>query len=145
MLYLSMVRPVMEYGVAVWGCASPQSMLLLERVQRSALLSMSGADPSTSTSALQVYCGVPPLSDRLEYLQMGVLHRVRRLSRSHPIHCLYVDRRSRPSRTRAPSNSFLTRVCALEARLLRFCDVSYGDDSLAEPLDPVPANLLYLT
>ena len=133
-LYLTMVLPVMEYGVAVWGCASTQSLLRLQRVQRSALLSMSGALPSTSTSSLEVYCGVQPLLDRLEFLQMSSLHRIRRLNGSHPMHCRYraYTCRSRPSH--ALSRSFLSRTLALERRLARFCDVSYGDDSLVEPL-----------
>ena len=62
-IYESAILPVVNYGAIVWGsalkfkCHQEQ----LERVQRQAMLSISGVLRTTSTSALQVITSLPPI------------------------------------------------------------------------------------
>ena len=138
LLYVLLVRPVMEFACCVWDCAPRSAKMLLDKVQRAALLSMTGAPRTTSEEALQAYCFLPSLQDRRDLIQIRSAQRIARLSSSHPIYTVLTDRAHLPSLTHAPSNSFFSRVTALSKRLFRdrFCVLA--DPSFAESL-PLPA------
>ena len=63
-LYLSFVRPILEYGSVVWdGCTSNDSDML-ENVNLAAARVITGATAGTSHTLLYQESGLPKLSDR---------------------------------------------------------------------------------
>ena len=79
-LYVIMVRPVLEFACCVWDCADRSAKAHLDKVQRAALLAMTGADRTTSVEALQAYCFLPSLQDRRDLVQLKCAQRVVRLT-----------------------------------------------------------------
>ena len=86
LLYKVMVRSIMDYGSALWGCKPPdKSIEPLERVQRRALIAASGAYCTTSLTALQVDCGMLPLDLRFTENALKWRGKILRLHQSHPL------------------------------------------------------------
>ena len=66
-LYASMIRPIMCYGSLVWSSRLTQAATAeLYKVQRLALMMITGASKSTPTATLEVICHIMPL-DLLHY------------------------------------------------------------------------------
>ena len=119
-----MVRPTMEFASPVWDAAARSIKEPLDRIQRAALLKMTGANPSSSTAALESYCDIPGLQDRRDFLTCCAFFRIRCLGRGHPI-SLFLKvwlEPDFPAPTHALTNSFFRRALALTARLQRFYD-----------------------
>jgi len=134
-LYTTFVRPHLESACMIWDGAGESHKHRLDRIQRAALLAMSGAAFSSSTSSLEVYCNVPSLQDRRDLLVASALHRISRLNEEHPIFRLF--RMWRPCNS--SRRSFFARATALLARLTRFSDFSDGGLEWGEPF-PDPDN-----
>ena len=130
-LYTALVRPILEYACEVWDTASSRIKSQLDGVQRAALLSATGAQPTTSTAALQAYCGEPSLQDRRDYLTASRLQRVIRLRKEHPIFACYKTwcDDGRPH----SALSVFPRAYAMKNVLCRFANCSLGSDEFAEP------------
>ena len=109
-LYVIMVRPVLEFACCVWDCADRSAKAHLDKVQRAALLAMTGTERTTSVEALQAYCFVPSLQDRRDLVQLKCAQRVVRLNESHPLHSLLTQRDDLSPRTHAPT--LFTRISA---------------------------------
>lgn len=62
-LYKAVIRPIIEYACLIWNPALKLGVTqkLLSKLQRAALLSITGAYPSTPTRALEVLLNIPPL------------------------------------------------------------------------------------
>src|SRR5262249_51788045 len=62
-IYTCMVRPYVFYGATAWWprIMTKTSVKQLSKLQRTALLSMTGAMDSTPTAAMEVLLGIPPL------------------------------------------------------------------------------------
>lgn len=69
-LYRCVFLPKVSYGVRFWAHATTSSVTIrrLGTLQRRALLGITGAYKTTSTEALQVVAGVPPLDLELRWL-----------------------------------------------------------------------------
>jgi hypothetical protein len=86
-LYVTFVRPVLEYASQVWDVVGISSKRRLDSVQRGALQAAAGVPFPSSLDALQVYCNVHPLQHRRDLLVVSSFQRIIRLSSHHPIHC----------------------------------------------------------
>jgi len=84
-LYVSCVRPILEYASSVWNSAAPTYTGSLDKVQRVALRVISGADRTTSLETLQAYCSVLSLQARRDIALGNDYHRAARLSTQHPL------------------------------------------------------------
>jgi len=65
-LYLSFVRPTLEYGSACWKSAAEFKLKKLERIQNSALRLITGGAISTPINVLEADTNIPPLELRWE-------------------------------------------------------------------------------
>ena len=63
-IYLSFIRPVLEYGDVVWDNCSQQNSDLLESVQIEAARIITGLRRNSSKSNLYTELGIEPLSER---------------------------------------------------------------------------------
>ena len=111
-LYATVVRPVMEFAVPLWGGAGETVLRSLDRVQLRALAGAAGVSRSAGADALEVYCGVPPLSLRRVQSQVAFVERIRRLPRGSPVVAL-LDQAS----LRRESGSSRRVFCPLAAAL----------------------------
>ena len=109
------------------------------RVQRAALVAMTGASYTTSIESLQAYCFLPSLQDRRDLLHLHRFQRIRRLDPSHPVKSVLRDRSHLPQPTHARSNSFLARSHALSRALFRDRFQILEGDQWAEPLGAPPS------
>ncbi|KAI3378370.1 hypothetical protein SNEBB_006622, partial [Seison nebaliae] len=78
-IYTSVIRPIVEYGCLIW---SPSLTLKtvqkkLNMLQRSALVSITAAYPSTPTSALEALLNIPPLPTYLTGVAIKAAHRMK--------------------------------------------------------------------
>ncbi|GBM76560.1 Putative protein in type-1 retrotransposable element R1DM [Araneus ventricosus] len=82
LLYKTVIERVFAHGCSAW-CSDPTVKMArkLDSVQRPFLLAISGAYRTTSTAALQVLLGIPPLSLKLK--QEAILTKIFRLR--HPV------------------------------------------------------------
>jgi ribonuclease HI len=131
-LYVTFVRPVLEYASQVWDVAGSSSKRRLDSVQRGALRAAAGVPFSSSLDALQVYCNVLPLQLRRDLLVVSSFQRIIRLSSHHPIHRAFLDWRAAGCPTLR--HSVFTRASAVLSRLTRFDLIHDGGFSSAEPL-----------
>ena len=69
-LYMTMVRPILEYGCTVWQTVSHPEMRKLEAVQRKALALCLSLPATSALDALEVAAGVPPLD--LRYCEIAI-------------------------------------------------------------------------
>ena len=84
-LYLSLVRPHLEYGSQLWSGAPRRHISRLIAIQRAALVAASGAWSTSAGDALEVDLNVPPLGLRWTKLLLRFEARVFRLPISHPL------------------------------------------------------------
>ena len=63
-LYKSLVRPHLEYAIAAWASISDKDVVKLERVQVDCLRRIIGAKAHSSSSAVEVVCGIVPFRFR---------------------------------------------------------------------------------
>ncbi|MCP3668559.1 MAG: hypothetical protein GY696_39775 [Gammaproteobacteria bacterium] len=77
-LYVGIVRPILMYGALIWwrGAKVVQNQRILERVQRVAMLCISGAMSTTPTAALELLLDLPPLQVLAEQLAMKAAWRI---------------------------------------------------------------------
>ncbi|GBM92131.1 Putative protein in type-1 retrotransposable element R1DM [Araneus ventricosus] len=92
LLYKTVIERVFAHGSSIW-CINPTAKIsrILDSIQRSFLLSISGAYRTTSTAALQVLLGLPPLALKLQ--QEAVITNLIRLhgGLSPPSEAIYTD------------------------------------------------------
>ena len=67
-LFVTLVRPHLEYGAAIWGGMGDNGMKMLERVQYQCLRKIVGAMKNVSADAVQVITNIPPLRNRVKEL-----------------------------------------------------------------------------
>ena len=84
-LYLSLVRPHLEYGSQLWSGAPRRHISRLIAIQRAALVAASGAWSTSAGDALEVDLNVPPLGLRWTKLLLRFEAREFRLPISHPL------------------------------------------------------------
>ena len=58
-LYMTMVRPILEYGCTVWQTVAQTEMKKLETIQRKALALCLSLPPTAAPDALEVAAGIP--------------------------------------------------------------------------------------
>jgi ribonuclease HI len=77
-IYTAVIRPVIEYASLVWVPTVKVSskLRLLNRVQRTALVSVCGAMKSTPASALECLFGILPIGIRLQQVALQTMHRL---------------------------------------------------------------------
>ena len=77
--YLSLVRPILEYGAAVWDPYHRIDIDCIERVQHRAARFITGdycsREPGSVTAMLQKY-DLPPLEDRRRNIRLAYLYKV---------------------------------------------------------------------
>ena len=101
-LYLSYIRPGLEYGSSVWDNCSKQEKENLENVQRAALRTICGAKKGTSHELLYGETGIEPLQNRRDRKKLIQLYKINHnkcpstLAELNPV----------TTRTRAPSYNF---------------------------------------
>ena len=69
-LYVSMVRPILEYGCLVWQTVSQSDLKKLETVQKKALALCLSLPSTAALDALEVAAGIPPLE--LRYCEIAI-------------------------------------------------------------------------
>ena len=69
-LYVSMVRPILEYGCLVWQTVSQSDLKKLEAVQKKALTLCLSLPSTAALDALEVAAGIPPLE--LRYREIAI-------------------------------------------------------------------------
>jgi len=79
-LYVSILRPTLEYASCIWSSAVPSLRRKLTCVQNSALRLMTGAAPSTPISVLQAETSIAPLGIRWDQNLIRCVIRHLRLS-----------------------------------------------------------------
>ena len=84
-IYKSTVRPLMEYGAALWSGASDTLLAPLISLQRKALTRVTGARYTTSADAIDVDACVVPLTIRWKILSLDWMSKIRRLPPNHPL------------------------------------------------------------
>ena len=79
-LYTAVVRPVVTYAAVVWVTATDKISRVkeLNRIQRLACLCITGANRSTSTSALEILTGLVPLDIHLRGAALKTMVRLQR-------------------------------------------------------------------
>jgi len=77
-LYLTAIRPIVEYGCSVWLPAVQLRTVqnLLNKVQRAACLAITSAFPGTPTAALETFLNIPPLHIHLQAVATLGVHRM---------------------------------------------------------------------
>lgn len=77
-IYLAIIRPALEYGALIWVPATEVKLHLrpLEKVQRLALLGVTGAMSSTPTAALECLLDVRPVGIRVKQIALATSHRL---------------------------------------------------------------------
>ncbi|GBL83037.1 Putative protein in type-1 retrotransposable element R1DM [Araneus ventricosus] len=104
LLYNTVIERVFAHGSSIW-CINPTAKISrkIDSIQRSFLLSISGAYRTTSTAALQVLLGLPPLALKLQ--QEAVITNLIRLRKPELTLQLLPDNYEQPlsSRTTHPS------------------------------------------
>jgi len=63
-LYLTLIRPKLEYASCCWSAATNTHLQKLERFQNDCLRTIAGATPSTPINVLQADLNIPPLQSR---------------------------------------------------------------------------------
>ena len=84
-LYKALVRPQLDYGCELVVCAPPAKLAPLQKVQRLALRSATGAPLAVPTDALCADLAIQPLEVRWRMLLLRWEARVLRLVPSHPL------------------------------------------------------------
>ena len=74
--YLSYVRPLMEYGGALFANADDKDLKLLDNIQMEALHIVSGAKKKTSHDLLKKEANWPELSERRTFQQLTFMHKI---------------------------------------------------------------------
>lgn len=69
-LYKTLIRSVLDYGSSVYFSAADSNLKRLDVIQSQALRLCCGALKCTPVEALEVECGIPPLSLRRKYLAL---------------------------------------------------------------------------
>ena len=79
-LYTAVVRPVVTYAAVVWVTATDRDNRVIEltRIQRLACLCITGANRSTSTSALEALTGLIPIDIHLRGVALKTMVRLQR-------------------------------------------------------------------
>ena len=68
-LYMTVVRPILEYGYTVWQTVSQTEMKKLEAVQRKALVLCLCLPSTSALDTLDLAAGIPPLD--LRYCELA--------------------------------------------------------------------------
>lgn len=77
LLYLTNVRPILEYGCSAWDPYTKQNINELERVQKRAARFVSGNyDFRKSTTTIRNDLRWPPLENRRKYLRLCLLYNI---------------------------------------------------------------------
>ena len=78
-LYTAVVRPVLVYGCHVWAAALDKQTVCtrLERLQRLACITITGAFPSTPTAAMEALLNLPPIDIFLRSQAYAAFHRLK--------------------------------------------------------------------
>jgi len=84
-LYKTLIRPHLEYGLPAWASVSDSEVELLEKVQSNCLRRLTGAKAHTSTSAIEVMCGVTPFRLRKRELCCREYLRINSKDNGHPL------------------------------------------------------------
>lgn len=79
LLYISVVRSILEYATVVWDSARPQIKAKLNGVQRYALTAATGALHTSSTASLEFLCFLEHLQQRRDVITIRYVDRCRRL------------------------------------------------------------------
>ena len=82
-MYKSKVRSIMESTYPLWCCVNDKHMKKIERVQRIALLQISGAMNSTPTPMLEHILQIEPIKIRLEEVLMMFYAKIQQYEDSH--------------------------------------------------------------
>jgi len=79
-VYTAVIRPSIEYGAVVWAHAlkTQSRTSRLVRLQRCALLAITGAMNSTATTAMESLIGLPPLDIHIQARALSTWHRLKR-------------------------------------------------------------------
>jgi len=134
MLYLSCVRPILEYASSVWNSAATTYKNSLNKVQRVGLRIVAGADTSTSLESLQAYCSVLSLQARRDIALGNDFHRAARLSVEHPLGVQFARWNSSEKRS-VHRRSYMGTASALFRRLQRHTPFDLGTTEIVESID----------
>ena len=78
-IYTTVIRPILTYGCLVWAQRAPTFLTKLQKLQRLALVAMTGCMRSTPTLGLEVITGLQPLDIFIESLALKARMRTRAL------------------------------------------------------------------
>ena len=76
-LYIALVRSHLERTFPIWCSANQTVVNKVNPIQRSALLKVTNAFTSTSTAALELLTGLPPIPLRLEEILLNEFSRIK--------------------------------------------------------------------
>ena len=75
-LYISYVRPILEYSASVWSNCTKAEETTLEEIQLKAIRIITGAKKGTSHESLYKEVGWPTLDSRRTYQNLTFLHKI---------------------------------------------------------------------
>jgi histone H3/H4 len=75
-LYLSFIRPILEFSSPVWGNLNRHEEEMLEEIQRSAIRVVTGAKRGTSHEPLYAEVGWPTLEERRKYQMLVMIFKM---------------------------------------------------------------------
>ena len=76
-MYLTFVRPVMEYGISVWGGTYDSNIVKLERVQIDALRIITGATQRSNIANLYAEVNIPTFMERRDTQMLMMMFKVK--------------------------------------------------------------------
>ena len=110
-LYVSYIRPVLEYGMTSWGTAAKTNFNKTSKVQNQASRIITGAIKSTPIQALNTTTGLQPLEDRRDIKTLIQASKFRRM-KEHPMHKRMTD----PTKSRIKRKSFLHQARSIKKK-----------------------------
>jgi len=133
MLYLSFVRPTLEYASACWTSAADHKLKQLQRIQNSALRLITGATISTPIEVLHADTNIPPLQTRWDQDLIRTVFRNLRQDTTKIAHKLNQQAQT------GPKESPFTRTGKLLNRL--FGDTIPRSAGMPPPVPPQPPTI----
>ncbi|KAJ8462821.1 hypothetical protein ONZ45_g17797 [Pleurotus djamor] len=129
-LYLAVAIPKMTYALDVWYTpphlkegarnrrGSVKALQQLERVQRSAALSISGAMRTTATDIANLHAGLPPLEATLEYICRRNAIRVAASTGGHPVTRILLEANKTSMKRHIPNIVLLIRLFQIPVQFM---------------------------
>ena len=139
-IYMSFIRPLLEYGSVIYDNCTSGMAEMLENVQRQAAITITGAYNNTNHTRLLKECGLPLLSQRRKFAKIILINKIIKDQTPNYLKTL-LPRRNRNRHTRQGEDTFYLPVIKKNYLLKSFLPSSL---KLWNKLQPNTRNIMDL-